>query len=278
MPSSPPDALTLYDEVRREATALAGGIHDLAQRASVYHHLFQHSGRNHVFPLLAAHGALWARGHFQAGMRLGAALSLAHLASPLKRKELMRRLAEFADKFRDINRRVCVETYAIYHLSGRPELSFVARDRVPAALLDQMLRCHAARRAGRDLSPAEKRSLFAVFFLWEQENIVGPSVERAFAEFDWPLMKTLALRPTVRFAYFRRFVSLPFADFNDTAERVERGLHAFDAGALVGWPEVERAMRDYGIMPESFFEDAAGHFARTRDALCPPRKDALALP
>ncbi|GAA0599662.1 hypothetical protein GCM10009416_42150 [Craurococcus roseus] len=71
MPSNPPGSPCPYDEVRREATLMAGGIHDLAQRAGVYHHLFVHSGRNHVFPLLAAHGALWARGHFQKGMRLG---------------------------------------------------------------------------------------------------------------------------------------------------------------------------------------------------------------
>ena len=277
MPSRSPDISPSYEEVRHEATVLAGGIHDLAQRASVYHHLFQHSGRNHVFPLLAAHGALWARGHFRTGMRLGAVLSLAHVTSQRKRKGVMRGLTEFADKFRDINRRVCVETYAIYHLSGRSDLSSVAEGQVPPALLDQMRRCHAARRAGRDLSPPEKRSLFAAFFLWEQENIVGPSVDRAFAEFDWPLMKALALRPTVRFAYFPLSFSLPFADFGDTAERMERGVQAFDTGALVGWPEVERSMREYRIMPESFFQDSAAHFANLRDALCFRRKDAPGL-
>jgi len=246
---------------------MAGGVHDLAQRAGVYHHLFAHSGRNHVFPLLAAHGALWARGHFQRGMRLGAALSLAHCASPRKRRALMAELASFADEFRDINRRVCVETCAFYHLTGRPGLSALAERLVPAPLLDEMARCHAARRTGRDLSPDEKRSLFAAFFLWEQENIVGPSVERAFAGFRWPLMKAFALRPTVRFAYFPRAFALPFTDFDDTAERVERGLQAVDAGAAVGWPEVERAMRDYRVMPEGFFEDSASWLAAVRETL-----------
>lgn len=209
-------------------------------------------------------------------MRLGSAFSLRHIASPAVRRAVMGKLADFADQFRDINRRVCVETYAIYHLTGRAELSSLAEDRVPAPLLDQMHRCHAARRAGRDLSHAEKRALFAALFFWEQENIVGPSVERAFAGSDWPLMKALALRPTVRFAYFPRFFSLPFADFGDTAERIERGLQAFDAGALVGWPEVERAMRAYRVMPEAFFANATTYFASLHDAACPARSDALA--
>jgi hypothetical protein len=53
---------TSYEHLRGEATLLAGGINDLTQRASVYHHLFEHSQGNHLFPLLAAHGALWAAG------------------------------------------------------------------------------------------------------------------------------------------------------------------------------------------------------------------------
>ena len=52
-----------YDSLRSEAERLAGGLNDLAQRATVYHHLYEHSGGNHIFPLIAAHGAMWARGY-----------------------------------------------------------------------------------------------------------------------------------------------------------------------------------------------------------------------
>src|SRR3712207_998489 len=103
MPSTPPQVPWPQQGGRRGGTLMAGGIHDLAQRAGVYHHLFAQSGRNHVFPLLAAHGALWARGHFRKGMHLGAALSLTRLASPRRRRALMDKLAAFADEFRDIN-------------------------------------------------------------------------------------------------------------------------------------------------------------------------------
>jgi hypothetical protein len=61
----------LLDALREEAEDLAGRTGDFAQRAATYHHLYQHSGGNHAFPLLAAHGALWGSKHFRAGMRLG---------------------------------------------------------------------------------------------------------------------------------------------------------------------------------------------------------------
>ena len=58
--------------LRAWAVTLAGRTGDLAQRASAYHHLYRHSGGNHAFPLLAAHGALWASGYFQRNLKRGA--------------------------------------------------------------------------------------------------------------------------------------------------------------------------------------------------------------
>lgn len=74
-----------YDDLQAQATRLAGGLTDLAQRATVYHHIFEASGRNHIFPLIAAHGALWARGYFAFGMRLGAVLAWQFPLSAAKR-------------------------------------------------------------------------------------------------------------------------------------------------------------------------------------------------
>ena len=64
-----------FAALTREAERLAGGLRDLAQRATVYHHLFRASGGNHIFPLIAAHGALWAGGYFRFGQRLATALA-----------------------------------------------------------------------------------------------------------------------------------------------------------------------------------------------------------
>lgn len=247
--------------LRREATVLAGGFGDLAQRASVYHHLFEHSGANHCFPLLVAHGALWASGYFRSGMRAGSILSWGHVvAGTERRQELMRRLSKFADDFRDINRRVCIETYFIYYLSSATWFLPIAEKIIPPNLLDQMARCHAARRAGRTLSNRERRSLFEAFFLWEQETIVGPAVERAFVEFDWSIIKALALRPKISFAYFPRSSPLVFSNFSDTNERIEKGLLAFDLAASVGWETVDHKLRSYGILPSDFSVDPKHYF------------------
>src|ERR1700687_5938045 len=134
------DAESLGDPLRREATAWAGSIGSLAQRASVYHHMFEHSGRNHAFPLLAAHGALWAKGYFQAGMRFGWATAWGEAMLGADRQDLVRRLHRFADDFRDINRRVCVETYFIYHLTADRRLAGVSGNLVPPDLLERLRR------------------------------------------------------------------------------------------------------------------------------------------
>lgn len=99
-----------------------------------------------------------------------------------------------------------------------------------------------------------------VFFLWEQENIVGPAVERAFDDFQWALIKALALRPRIRFSYFPRKAPLIFENFANKDERINRGLAAFELAAHAGWDAVKAALGLYGIMPDEFREDPARHF------------------
>ena len=50
---TPAELHAAYNDLRTEATRLAGGLTDLAQRATVYHHVYQDSGGNHLFPLPA---------------------------------------------------------------------------------------------------------------------------------------------------------------------------------------------------------------------------------
>lgn len=192
------------ERLRARATALAGATGDLVQRASVYHHLYADSGNNHSFPLLAAHGALWASGYFRAGLRFGSIVASGRRLMGDDADQLRSMLASFAEQFRDINRRVCVETFFIYHLTADPKLIVSAERLVPASLLVEMDRCHHAKQIGRVLSDRERRELFKAFFLWEQANIVGPSIEQAFGDFDWPLIRSLALRPKIKFSYFSR--------------------------------------------------------------------------
>lgn len=256
-----------YDDLHAQATRLAGGLTDLVQRATVYHHIFEASGRNHIFPLIAAHGALWARGYFAFGMRLGAVLAWQFPLSAAKRQRHLDQLAEFANAFRNVNRLVCIDTYTNFHFTERwghhPEATrFVAPELLAA--LNEM---HAARREGRELSDERKRFLFEVHFFNEQRHVVGPRIGDALTAFEWPLVKAAALKPLIRFAYFPARTYFWFQHFDRREERITRGLQAFDIAVSAGWDHVEATLRNYDVLPATFFQSSATHFAQMRDAI-----------
>lgn len=111
----------------------------------------------------------------------------------------------------------------------------------------------------RSLTDPERRDLFEAFFLWEQEHIVGPAIEQAFNAFDWPMIRTMALRPKIRFSYFGGR-PLHFRNFNDTSERIKNGIAAFDRARAKGWSEVERGLDDYAVMQSAFAADPKEFF------------------
>jgi hypothetical protein len=256
-----------HQQLLDEATRLAGSLTALSQRATTYHHLFRDSGGNHVFPLIAAHGALWARGYFAFGMKLGRWLSWQYLFDTDRRERQLVALEEFANAFRDVNRRVCIDTYANYHFTAEfgehPEATAI----LDPQLLDALNRVHAARRAGRELSDGEKRYVFETHFLHEQANVVGPSLQAAVEKFDWPLLRTIALRPLIRFAFFRDRPRFWFRNFSCREERIEKGLRAFDIAASVGWDHVESTLRHYDILPAEFFANSVEFFSELRTKL-----------
>ena len=254
-----------FEDLQADGLRLAGGLNDLSQRATVYHHVYKESGGNHVFPLIAAHGALWARSWFSFGMKLGKLLSWQYAFNSETRKNKLTKLEEFANVFRDINRRVCVDVYANFHFTKRygqhPDASKV----VPADLLQAVNRIHSANESGVELTDDERREVFTAHFLSEQQHIVGPTIEKAVAEFDWPLLRSLALRPVIRFAYFRR--PFLFRDFTNKEERIAKGLTAFNAGAKAGWRNVEQDLRKYDVLPEQFFAKPIEYFASLRETI-----------
>lgn len=251
----------MYASLTDDARRLVGGLPDLAQRATVYHHLYRASGGNHTFPLIAAHGALWAGSYFRFGRRLAEALSWQYAWSPALRRSQLQRLESFADAFRDINRRVCVDTYVSFHFTAKFGDDDRASQYVSPELLRVLRTVHAAKRTGQALSDAGKREVFLAHFLDEQQRVVGPAIEKAVAEFDWPLVRSIALKPWVRFAYFPRSKRLWFADFTNRQERIENGLRAFETAANVGWENVEQALRNYDVLPTVFFADPVKYFA-----------------
>lgn len=271
MDSDSDSLATGYARIHEEATLLAGGLGDLSQRASVYHHLYEDSGGRNVFPLIAAHGALWGAGYFALGMRVGALLCAQYLLQPAMRREKMRQLHAFADAFREINRRVCIEAYCAYHFSKQYGQVEGIDEYVPPRLLGALNACHQAQAEQQPLPIEQRRALFEAFFLWEQEVIVGPAVEQALAALDWPLIRHVALRPRIEFAYFSSSREMKFADFASTAERIEKGLRAYELAEQAGLAQVERALRHYNILPGAFFTGSAAYFQAMRQRLQAPQ-------
>ncbi len=254
-----------YLELRQEAERLAGRNRDLAQRATVYHHLYHHSRGNHVFPLIAAHGALWAGGYFAFGIELGKWLSwLPSLDRHTTRERKRELLEDFADAFRNVNRLVCIETYTTYHFTALHGDHPSASKWIPPALLRQLNLVHRARTSGTPLTAAEKREVFKTFFLNEQATVVGPKIKAAEEIFQWPLMKHLALMPHVRFAYMNGF-GLQFWNFCNEAERVGNGLRACDIALQVGLKHVEQTLENYAVLPSHFVAMSPHHFQLVRE-------------
>jgi len=97
--------------------------------------------------------------------------------------------------------RVCVATHAMYQFTAAHGENPAAAELIDASLLAALNRMHAARRAGVELTDAAKRELFEAFFYNEQQTVIGPAIDNAVADFDWPLMRWIALQPRIRFAY-----------------------------------------------------------------------------
>lgn len=249
-----------YNELRRIGYSLAGGLNDLSQRAAVYYHLYEDSEGRNIFPLMAAHGALWAKGYFQKGMLAGKVLSLQYSYSPKHLIKKYKSLIDFANAFRDINRRVCAEAYCVYHFTKKYGQTKFAEQVIPKKLLFALNHCHYSQQIGEPLNSVEREALFQAFFSWEQDTIVSPCVEKAVESFNWPSVKWLAMKPKIKFSYFGKGVGLQFRDFSLKDERIEKGVQAYELAEKVGYKAVERAICHYKIMPKSFFDSTRFYF------------------
>jgi hypothetical protein len=249
-----------YQKIRHQAYQLAGGLTDLSQRASVYFHLYQVSQGRNIFPLIAAHGALWASGYFATGMKIGKLLSWQYGLTPKRRQKKIDSMVDFANAFRDINRQVCAEAYTLYHFTRFYGDTVVARQLVPERLLLLLNSCHDSIKNNTEFSMADRFQLFLQFFLWEQETIVAPAVEKAIPNFDWPLVKYLAMKPRITFSYLGFWKGLKFVDFSSKNERIIMGTRAYLMAENIGFKKVEQALDEYGVMPSDFLYNAERYF------------------
>ena len=255
-----------YDEIRAEATSLAGGPGDMPARVALLHSIFVDSGGNHAFPEVALHGALWAFGFYERRGTVSRMISYRYVYDREERARRAYMLFEFAQGFKEANRSVFIDTYTNYWFTKRhgeePDVDTV----LPAPLLDALNRVHHASRAGRRLPRAERRDVFERALQFEQELTVGPKVRAEVAKFDCPVLTAIVLRPIVRFPYFPRREFLIFHNFGDTDERIEKAVRSYELAEDAGWDAVGTAIRFQGVLPPRFFADPAAYAAELRGA------------
>jgi len=230
-----------YEALRAEGYVLAGERDDLGKRADLYLRMFMDSGQRNVFPLIAAHGARWAVGYFRLGRLGGMLMSLPYLLTPSLRRAKLADLAVFADKFKDINRRVCAESYAIFHYTRVHGGSSFIRSVIGDDFADILCESHATA----EFSQARREALFLAFFNWEQDTVVGPAVLEAFDNFHWGIIKHMATRTRLAFTYFGKGFSVRFNTFSSKAERICRGLQVYRRAEEVGLAHVVSTLGSY---------------------------------
>jgi len=263
------DPGTAFAQVREEAVRLAGGPGDMAQRVALLHAIFVDSGENHAFPEVALHGALWAYGFYERRGAISRAIAYRYFYDREERARRSYMLFEFAQGFKEANRSVFVDTYANYWFTREHGEAPGAEEHVAPELLDALNRVHRARRTGRPLTRPERAAVFETALLFEQESTVGPKVRREVEKFDCPVLRTLVLKPVVRFGYFPRTTAMRFRDFGDTGERIEKATRSYELAERAGWRTVGEAIRFQGVLPARFFADPLAYAGGLRAAAAP---------
>ncbi len=253
------DLHTAYAELKAEGESLAGDLLDIRRRAMILHNLYLDSGQNHVFSLIAAHGALWAYRYFEVGGRLGRFIAYRYFYNPTERMFRLGLLNSFAEGFRRVNRLVCIDTYANYYFTQRYGEQSGAADLIHPELLEALNRVHAARKAERQLTEDEKQQVFQMSFKWEQEVTVAPGVADAVSGFDCRILRGLCLKPVVRFAFFPPLSYLFFRDFSSKEERISKGHRTYGFGCQAGWKRVADSLAKYRLLDPEFFKSPREH-------------------
>jgi len=246
-----------YDGIKAEAEQLAGAPSDIPRRVALLHSVFMDSRGNHTFPIVAAHGALWAYGFFETTGKLGRLVQYRYLLNRRERDYRLSLLNGFAQGFKRVNRSVFVDTMTNYHFTRLHGREPGADQLVPPALLAALNGMHAANSAGASLDRGTRRALFEQALRWEQEVTVAPGVRAEIQKFDCPILARLCLMPVVHFAYFPRTRYIFFRNFSDPGERIANAIRSFELAQRCGWSRVVETLRNYGALPEEFFRDPA---------------------
>lgn len=244
-----------YQELRCEATLLAGAPSDIPQRAALLHEIFLDSKGNHGFAEIATHGALWGYKFFETTGTLGNLISYRYFYDRDEMKYRHGLLQTFSEGFKSANRAVFIDTYSNYYFTKTHGEEAETKEILEPELLNALCRIHRAAKSDELLDFKTRRELFNTTLQWEQETTVAPAVKAEVAKFDCPILRRLVLKPVVRFSYFPRLKYFRFKNFTDTVERIRNAHQSFEIADKTGWQNVFAAMGKYEVLDELFFAD-----------------------
>lgn len=225
-----------YLAIRSEAQAAAGPLSSLRLRARSYLGIYDTSNGVCRFALVAAHGALWASWYLVCAKLAAMVFACLDPTAKLWPRTRYKQFAAYVALLKEINTLVMVETYVLVHIIQKFGVEAAIARGIPSDLAYDYHRAMAGVTQDDDLL----RDLYHRHFLWEQERVVSTKLEEGFAVFSWPLMRNLCQKPWVWFSYFRFGRSLNFKSFTDQAERVEKGLIAYDRAASLSFEKLAR--------------------------------------
>jgi hypothetical protein len=253
------DLAAAYDEVRTEATRLAGGPGDMPPRVALLHSIFADSNGNHAFPEVALQGALWAYGFYERRGTVNRMISYRYFYDREERARRSYMLFEFSQGFKEANRSVFIDTYTNYFFTKRHGEREGADEIIPPELLEALGRVHHAAAQGKRLPRRERADVYEKALLFEQEQTVGPKVREEVEKFDCPVLTSIVLKPIVRFTYFPRLTFLRFRDFGNTDERIEKAIASYELAEDAGWESVSATIPYHGVLPARATSDPAAY-------------------
>ena len=176
-------------------------------------------------------------------------------------------LQAFSDGFKAANRSVFIDTYSNYYFVKNFAAPAEAKEFIDGDVLTALKHIHSAAQSGKYLDSTTRKDIFKRVLRWEQTTTVGPAVNQEVAKFDCPILRSLVLRPIVRFAYFPRWKYFFFKNFSDTEERIHNAHQCFDLAEGAGWDSVFSSMKSYPVLPIEFYKNPKDYSAELRKAL-----------
>lgn len=231
-----------YTNIQKQATVLSGRPQDIAQRIQHLKQMYVDSKGKYAFPLVAAHGAKFAKNLFGVTQTASGLFSVISQMSSSENLTKANRLSEmtsaFSTQLENVNRFVFIDTYTNYYFSKIYGRHAGADQFIPARLLSSLNHMHLAA----SLNETEKRALFHEALLYEQHTRVSPMVTQVCGSFSEKWLLPLVLKPLVHFSYFPKSVYFQFKDFSSESERIHYALKSYDLAAQVGWAQVYKAL------------------------------------